>query len=341
MKKRFLALLLGGLLAASGLSMAAPMDVQAGSATCTDTKKHFTVCTVTPGDGQLMVQWESDIATTEIGIGWNYNDMEYFVADEKVDGCIGKTVTEFCGEVASTNGNSYEWVKREEVGSMKAGTHAFTGLTNDTTYYVYVCVAPRVDENGQSISSNDGGVEHPQHTFMYVGSCTPAAGLSNSLPAAPAAPAAPADSSEAEPSFQEAFLDKLDEQIEEAESGSTIVMEEGISALSNGTMKQLLEKGDVDLRMEFTYEGVDYVIVIPAGTALDNDIPWYGPLYLAQHFGNRAGTEETAAGSYTVQPGDSLSRIAAKSGMTLAQLVAKNPQITDIDKITVGQKINR
>ncbi len=27
-----------------------------------------------------------------------------------------------------------------------------------------------------------------------------------------------------------------------------------------------------------------------AGEALDNDIPWYGPLYLAQYFGNSAGT---------------------------------------------------
>lgn len=33
-------------------------------------------------------------------------------------------------------------------------------------------------------------------------------------------------------------------------------------------MKELLKKGDVSLEMEYTYEGVDYRIYIPAGTAM-------------------------------------------------------------------------
>ncbi|MBD5530047.1 MAG: LysM peptidoglycan-binding domain-containing protein [Lachnospiraceae bacterium] len=133
-------------------------------------------------------------------------------------------------------------------------------------------------------------------------------------------------------------------QIKTAETGSTVTME-GTTTLSNSVMKELLKKGDVSLKLEFTYNEEDYVIVIPAGAALDNDIPWYGPLYLAQQYGNSAGTAAPAAaeagGVYEVKRGDTLSKIAAANNMTLKQLLAKNPQIKDANKISVGQKINR
>lgn len=107
-------------------------------------------------------------------------------------------------------------------------------------------------------------------------------------------------------------------------------------------MHELLEKKDVSLRLEFTYQDKEYVIVIPAGAALDEDVSWYGPLYLEQHFGNSAGSASSeAAGTYVVQSGDCLSRIAAANKMTLKQLLAKNPQIKNPDKINAGQIINR
>ena len=131
-------------------------------------------------------------------------------------------------------------------------------------------------------------------------------------------------------------------EIRTAESGSTIVMDAGITTLSNAMMKELLKKGDVSLKLEYTYAGKDYVVIIPAGAALDNDIPWYGPLYLAAHFGNSLETAEPAAGeAYTVKSGDTMSKIAAANNMTLRELLIKNPQIKDADKIAVGQKINR
>ena len=40
--------------------------------------------------------------------------------------------------------------------------------------------------------------------------------------------------------------------------------------------------------------------------------------------------------TYTVKPGDNLSRIAMRYGMTLAQLLQANPQIKDPNKISVG-----
>ena len=46
------------------------------------------------------------------------------------------------------------------------------------------------------------------------------------------------------------------------------------------------------------------------------------------------------ADTYEVQPGDSLSRIAAHFGVTLDELLAANKQITNRDLINIGQKIN-
>ena len=105
-------------------------------------------------------------------------------------------------------------------------------------------------------------------------------------------------------------------------------------------MKELLKKGDISLKLEFTYNEEEYVIVIPAGAALDNDIPWYGPLYLAQQFGNSAGAENTSDAAYTVKYGDTLRKIAAVNHMKLKQMLTKNPQIKDANKIVVGQKLD-
>lgn len=131
----------------------------------------------------------------------------------------------------------------------------------------------------------------------------------------------------------------LAELIVNAHGGDTIQIK-GMTALSNGVMKELLKKGDVTLVMEYTYEGVDYVITIPAGAAENNDIAWYGPLYLAGRYGNGVVAKRVNGSTYTVQSGDTMGRIAQASGMTLEQLAAKNPQVTNINYITVGQKIN-
>lgn len=44
--------------------------------------------------------------------------------------------------------------------------------------------------------------------------------------------------------------------------------------------------------------------------------------------------------TYTVKPGDSLSRIATRNGVSLAQLLQANPQIKDPNRINVGDAIN-
>jgi hypothetical protein len=44
--------------------------------------------------------------------------------------------------------------------------------------------------------------------------------------------------------------------------------------------------------------------------------------------------------NYTVKPGDSLTKIAKRNGISLAQLLKANPQITNPDRIQVGQLVN-
>jgi len=44
--------------------------------------------------------------------------------------------------------------------------------------------------------------------------------------------------------------------------------------------------------------------------------------------------------TYTVKPGDNLSRIATRNGVSLAQLLQANPQIKDPNRISVGDQIN-
>src|SRR3954468_19909070 len=46
------------------------------------------------------------------------------------------------------------------------------------------------------------------------------------------------------------------------------------------------------------------------------------------------------ATTHEVQPGETLHRIAQRFGISFAQLLAANKQITNPDKINIGQKIN-
>ncbi|MEZ5932674.1 MAG: LysM peptidoglycan-binding domain-containing protein [Alphaproteobacteria bacterium] len=52
------------------------------------------------------------------------------------------------------------------------------------------------------------------------------------------------------------------------------------------------------------------------------------------------GGESSNSGSYTVRSGDTLSGIAQRNGVSLADLIAANPQIANPDRIQVGQQIN-
>lgn len=139
-------------------------------------------------------------------------------------------------------------------------------------------------------------------------------------------------------------LEPLSSQIAAAASGSTVKVtkEQGINTLSNDVMQMLVKRGDVALEMEYTYQGTDYHVLIPAGKAMDNDIPWYGPLYLAAHFSvaeTAAITEADHADTVVVQKGDTLGKIARRYHTTIARLAAANPQIKNVNRILPGQII--
>ena len=113
---------------------------------------------------------------------------------------------------------------------------------------------------------------------------------------------------------------------------ATAYVNEGDS-LSNAMMKALYNNPNLSLEFKFTYEGVEHVVFIPAGQAVNDDIEWYGPLWLLKKYG-----EKDEVRTYTIQPGDTLSKIAKKLGTTVKELKKKN-NIKNKDKIRAGKEL--
>ncbi len=123
----------------------------------------------------------------------------------------------------------------------------------------------------------------------------------------------------------------------------TVTWDQG-TALPYDIMKTLQDNPGVTLIFSYTYQGIDYKVTISGKDAKAyTEIPWYGPLYLYNHYGTLsetapADTADTAIGTrtYTVIPGDTLSEIATKLNTTVDSLVSLN-DIKNRDFILVGQ----
>ena len=123
----------------------------------------------------------------------------------------------------------------------------------------------------------------------------------------------------------------------------TVTWNQG-TALPYDIMKTLQDNPGVTLIFSYTYQGTDYKVTISGKDAKAyTEIPWYGPLYLYNHYGTLsetapADTADTAIGTrtYTVIPGDTLSEIATKLNTTVDSLVSLN-DIKNRDFILVGQ----
>ena len=329
MKKKVLAMLLGGVIAVGGFSMQVPATVQAATV-------KFDSCEYSSSDSHIKSKQVATVEgkfTVTIDIDFEIENSYFclYVFDKPL------ALRDFFDY------SYYEtWWGEDSVAKLEdlkeSGTYTFDGLADGKAYYVYCNVADNHE------CWDWGECEDPEealwHRASYLGT-NGSGSVSSGSSSANSTPSDNAASSSSNATASNSYEDTVIDQIQSAEPGSTIVME-GIKSLSNSMMHELLEKGDVSLRLEFTYQDKEYVIIIPAGAALDEDIPWYGPLYLEQRFGNSAGTAASETGdTYVVQSGDCLSKIAAANKMTLKQLLAKNPQIKDPNKINVGQKINR
>lgn len=171
------------------------------------------------------------------------------------------------------------------------GSYTFTGLENGKTRYLYAAVA----------DWHDDSADEATHSYVYLGSVTPGSGgdnsSDNSSSDSSSSNSGSGDSSSVTPprDYAKEAEERVLNQIQSAPAGSTVVMDRSITTLSNAAMKELLKQGDVSLKLDFTYLGQRYVITIPAGEALNDDVPWYGPLYLEQQFGNSASVNEVNA----------------------------------------------
>ena len=83
------------------------------------------------------------------------------------------------------------------------------------------------------------------------------------------------------------YRDNVASEIANAKDGATVKIsrDKNINALPNGIMQALYKKQTVALELEYTFEGNEYTVTIPAGKAEDNAIEWYGPLYLQMRYG--------------------------------------------------------
>lgn len=83
------------------------------------------------------------------------------------------------------------------------------------------------------------------------------------------------------------YRDNVASEIANAKDGATVKIsrDKNINALPNDIMQALYKKQTVALELEYTFEGNEYKVTIPAGKAEDNAIEWYGPLYLQMRYG--------------------------------------------------------
>ena len=140
------------------------------------------------------------------------------------------------------------------------------------------------------------------------------------------------------------YLDPLRKLLKEAKARGgeqTVTWNLGFD-LPYDIMKTLEDNPELTLVFNYTYEGEDYNVTIPGEKAKAYiEIPWYGPVYLYNHYGvfkskTSAGVTLSGDHTYKVVRGDTLGRIARRLNTTVKDLVKLNG-IQNPDFIREGQ----
>lgn len=125
-----------------------------------------------------------------------------------------------------------------------------------------------------------------------------------------------------------------------ATGNSETVTLSGDFALPIEVMQALANASNVTFEYTVTYGGQTYVIALKGGQVkVDPNIQWYGPAYLLANYYGKTDAAAGGSGTYVVQRGDYLFKIAAKLGTTVQALVQANG-IQNPDLIFPGQVLN-
>lgn len=135
-------------------------------------------------------------------------------------------------------------------------------------------------------------------------------------------------------------VNSIEEKLEKAVSiGANLVEWNEGDTLSISTMRYLEAHPELTLQFSYTYENKDYVVYISGENIVDENIPWYGPLYLAGKFPSELPDITVSERIYVIKRGDTLSKIAKFYKTTVEAILKKNPDIKDKNKIYAGQQI--
>ena len=108
--------------------------------------------------------------------------------------------------------------------------------------------------------------------------------------------------------------------------------------LASGTLSaHVVEKGDTLWRLGGgTAKGIEGILALNPSLTVDTTLKPGMKIVLPSEVPKKQAVGER----YVVQKGDTLSGIAKKLGMPLKDLIALNPQLVDVDRLTVGQSLN-
>lgn len=103
-------------------------------------------------------------------------------------------------------------------------------------------------------------------------------------------------------------------------------------------LRLLVVNPKLSLEFTFTYKDEEHTIIIPAGSFekyYDETIPWYGPAWLLQYYGN----PQNNTIEYIIVKDDTLNDIAKKYNCTVNEILALNTFITNPNRIYANTKL--